>query len=103
MPKMRLLVISLMSAMLAACGGGEEVAAPTASTATPAAPAAAAVTEARLENAASEQAARMTAMDNATKNASEMIDSLTLIYNRARQANITRELIEIVSGADALA
>jgi F-type H+-transporting ATPase subunit gamma len=58
---------------------------------------------AMLESAAGEYGARMTAMDNATKNASEMIDSLTLSYNRARQANITRELIEIVSGADALA
>lgn len=55
-----------------------------------------------LENAASEQGARMTAMDNATRNAGEMIDSLTLNYNRTRQAMITKELIEIVSGAEAL-
>ena len=55
-----------------------------------------------LENAASEEGARMTAMDNATRNASEMIDKLTLNYNRTRQANITKELIEIVSGAEAL-
>ena len=55
-----------------------------------------------LENAASEQGARMTAMDNATRNAGEMIDDLTLLYNRSRQAQITKELIEIVSGAEAL-
>src|SRR6185437_16879761 len=55
-----------------------------------------------LENAASEQGARMTAMDNATRNAGEMIDKLTLSYNRTRQANITRELIEIISGAEGL-
>jgi F-type H+-transporting ATPase subunit gamma len=55
-----------------------------------------------VENAASEQGARMTAMDNATRNAGEMIESLTLYYNRTRQAQITRELIEIVSGAEAL-
>lgn len=55
-----------------------------------------------LENSASEQGARMTAMDNATRNASEMINKLTLQYNRTRQANITRELIEIISGAEAL-
>ena len=55
-----------------------------------------------LENVASEQAASMTAMDNATRNAGEMIDSLTLQYNRARQAQITKELIEIISGAEAL-
>jgi F-type H+-transporting ATPase subunit gamma len=55
-----------------------------------------------LENAASEQGARMTAMDNATRNAGEMIDDLTLFYNRSRQAMITKELIEIVSGAEAL-
>jgi F-type H+-transporting ATPase subunit gamma len=55
-----------------------------------------------LENAASEQGARMTAMDNATRNAGEMIDKLTLNYNRSRQAQITKELIEIVSGAEAL-
>ncbi len=55
-----------------------------------------------LENAASEQGARMSAMDNATRNAGDMIDSLTLHYNRSRQAQITKELIEIVSGAEAL-
>lgn len=55
-----------------------------------------------LENAASEQGARMTAMDNATRNAGEMIDKLTISYNRQRQANITKELIEIISGAEAL-
>lgn len=55
-----------------------------------------------LENAASEQGARMTAMDNATRNAGKMIDKLTLDYNRTRQANITTELIEVVSGAEAL-
>ena len=55
-----------------------------------------------LENAASEQGASMTAMDNATRNAGEMINKLTLNYNRTRQANITRELIEIISGAEAL-
>jgi len=55
-----------------------------------------------LENAASEQGARMTAMDNATRNAGDMIDRLTLRYNRTRQAMITRELIEIISGAEAL-
>lgn len=55
-----------------------------------------------LESAASEHAARMTAMDNATRNAKEMIGSLTLTYNRARQAAITTELIEIVSGAESL-
>jgi F-type H+-transporting ATPase subunit gamma len=55
-----------------------------------------------VENAASEQGARMSAMDNATRNAGEMIDGLTLVYNRTRQAQITRELIEIVSGAEAL-
>jgi F-type H+-transporting ATPase subunit gamma len=55
-----------------------------------------------LENAASEQGARMTAMDNATRNAGEMIDRLTLNYNRTRQAAITKELIEIISGAEAL-
>lgn len=55
-----------------------------------------------LENAASEQGARMTAMDNATRNAGEMIDKLTLNYNRTRQAQITKELIEIISGAEAL-
>jgi len=55
-----------------------------------------------LENAASEQGARMTAMDNATRNGGEMIDRLTLNYNRTRQAAITKELIEIISGAEAL-
>jgi len=54
-----------------------------------------------LESAAAEHGARMTAMDSATKNAGEMIDSLTLTYNRARQTRITKELIEIVSGAAA--
>ncbi|WP_422374351.1 F0F1 ATP synthase subunit gamma [Roseibium sp.] len=55
-----------------------------------------------LENAASEQGARMSAMDNATRNAGEMIDKLTISYNRQRQAQITTELIEIISGAEAL-
>lgn len=55
-----------------------------------------------LENAASEQGARMSAMDNATRNAGEMIDKLTINYNRQRQAQITNELIEIISGAEAL-
>jgi F-type H+-transporting ATPase subunit gamma len=55
-----------------------------------------------VENAASEQGARMTAMDSATRNAGDMIDRLTLTYNRTRQAQITRELIEIISGAEAL-
>jgi F-type H+-transporting ATPase subunit gamma len=55
-----------------------------------------------LENAASEQGARMTAMDNATRNAGEMIGRLTLNYNRTRQAAITKELIEIISGAESL-
>lgn len=55
-----------------------------------------------LENAASEQGARMTAMDSATRNASDMIDRLTLTYNRARQAAITTELIEIIAGAEAV-
>lgn len=54
-----------------------------------------------LENAASEQGARMTAMDNATRNAGDMIKGLTLVYNRTRQAVITKELIEIISGAEA--
>lgn len=54
------------------------------------------------QGAASEQSARMAAMDNATKNASEMIRKLTLLFNRTRQAVITRELIEIISGAAAL-
>lgn len=55
-----------------------------------------------LESFASEQGARMTAMDNATRNAGDMIDSLSLVYNRTRQAAITSELIEIISGAEAL-
>ncbi|MEM9123513.1 MAG: F0F1 ATP synthase subunit gamma, partial [Pseudomonadota bacterium] len=55
-----------------------------------------------LENAASEQGARMTAMDNATRNAGDLIDKLTIEYNRSRQAQITKELIEIISGAEAL-
>lgn len=60
------------------------------------------VFRALLENVASEQAASMTAMDNATRNAGEMIDKLNLQYNRARQAQITTELIEIIAGAEAL-
>ncbi|MGB0314899.1 MAG: F0F1 ATP synthase subunit gamma [Parvibaculales bacterium] len=60
------------------------------------------ILRALLENAASEQGARMTAMDNATRNAGEMIDSLSITYNRSRQAQITKELIEIISGAEAL-
>lgn len=60
------------------------------------------VFHALLESSASEQGARMVAMDNATRNAGEMIDKLTLSYNRTRQALITREMIEIVSGAEAL-
>jgi len=60
------------------------------------------VFQALLESAASEHGARMTSMDNATRNAGEMIDKLTLTYNRTRQAAITRELIEIISGAEAL-
>uniref|UniRef100_UPI003FD7ED53 F0F1 ATP synthase subunit gamma n=1 Tax=Rhodoblastus sp. TaxID=1962975 RepID=UPI003FD7ED53 len=55
-----------------------------------------------LENAASEQGARMSAMDNATRNAGDMIRKQTTIYNRTRQAMITKELIEIISGAEAL-
>jgi F-type H+-transporting ATPase subunit gamma len=55
-----------------------------------------------LENAASEQGARMSAMDNATRNAGDMINKLTIVYNRSRQAAITKELIEIISGAEAL-
>ncbi len=55
-----------------------------------------------LESAAGEQGARMTAMDNATRNAGDMIDNLTLTYNRSRQAFITKELIEIISGAEAV-
>ncbi len=58
--------------------------------------------KALLENSASEHGARMTAMDSATRNAGEMIDKLTLTYNRTRQAVITKELIEIISGAEAL-
>jgi F-type H+-transporting ATPase subunit gamma len=55
-----------------------------------------------LDSAAGEQAARMTAMDNATRNAGDMINRLTIQYNRARQAYITKELIEIISGAEAV-
>ena len=55
-----------------------------------------------LENAASEQGARMAAMDSATRNAGEMINKLTISYNRQRQAQITKELMEIISGAEAL-
>lgn len=55
-----------------------------------------------LENGASEQGARMSAMDNATRNAGDMINKLTIQYNRSRQASITKELIEIISGAEAL-
>jgi F-type H+-transporting ATPase subunit gamma len=55
-----------------------------------------------IESAAGEQGARMSAMDNATRNAGDMINRLTLNYNRTRQANITRELIEIISGAEAI-
>ena len=55
-----------------------------------------------LENAASEQGSRMTAMDNATRNAGELVDKLTITYNRSRQAAITKELIEIISGAESL-
>ena len=58
--------------------------------------------QALLENSASEQGSRMTAMDNATRNAGDMINKLTLQYNRTRQAIITKELIEIISGAEAL-
>ena len=60
------------------------------------------ILRALLENAASEQGARMSAMDNATRNAGDMIGRLTLRYNRTRQAMITKELIEIISGAEAL-
>jgi F-type H+-transporting ATPase subunit gamma len=60
------------------------------------------VFRALLENQAGEHAARMTAMESATKNTEELIDSLTLEYNRARQAAITKELVEIVTGAQAL-
>ena len=55
-----------------------------------------------LENAASEQGSRMTAMDNATRNAGDLVDKLTINYNRSRQASITKELIEIISGAESL-
>jgi F-type H+-transporting ATPase subunit gamma len=58
--------------------------------------------KALLENAAGEMGAKMTAMDNATRNAGEMIDKLSITYNRQRQAQITKELIEIISGAEAL-
>ena len=60
------------------------------------------VFKAFLENAASEQGSRMTAMDNATRNAGDLVDKLTINYNRSRQASITKELIEIISGAEAL-
>jgi len=60
------------------------------------------VFRALLENVASEQGAKMSAMDNATRNAGDMIDRYTLLYNRSRQAQITKELIEIISGAEAL-
>jgi F-type H+-transporting ATPase subunit gamma len=60
------------------------------------------VWRALLESAAAEQAARMTAMDSATKNATELIDHLTLTMNRVRQASITKEILEVVSGAEAL-
>ena len=58
--------------------------------------------KAMLENSASEQGSRMSAMDNATRNAGEMVDRLTIQYNRSRQAAITKELIEIISGAESL-
>ena len=60
------------------------------------------VFKAFLENAASEQGSRMTAMDNATRNAGDLVDKLTISYNRSRQASITKELIEIISGAESL-
>ncbi|MFZ1682426.1 MAG: F0F1 ATP synthase subunit gamma, partial [Rhizobiaceae bacterium] len=60
------------------------------------------VFRALLENAAGEMGAKMSAMDSATRNAGEMINKLTITYNRQRQANITKELIEIISGAEAL-
>ena len=60
------------------------------------------VYRALLENAASEEGARMSAMDSATRNAGDMINKLTITYNRSRQAYITKELIEIISGAEAL-
>jgi F-type H+-transporting ATPase subunit gamma len=55
-----------------------------------------------LENSTSEHAARMTAMDNASSNCKEMITSLTMVYNKARQAAITKELMDIIGGAEAL-
>ncbi len=55
-----------------------------------------------LENSASEQGSRMTAMDNATRNAGDLVNKLTIVYNRSRQAAITKELIEIISGAESL-
>ncbi len=55
-----------------------------------------------LENSASEQGSRMTAMDNATRNAGDLVEKLTINYNRSRQAAITKELIEIISGAESL-
>ena len=58
--------------------------------------------KAMLENSASEQGSRMTAMDNATRNAGELVDKLSIEYNRSRQAAITKELIEIISGAESL-
>ena len=60
------------------------------------------IIKALLENAASEQGSRMTAMDNATRNAGDLVDKLTINYNRSRQASITKELIEIISGAESL-
>ena len=60
------------------------------------------VFKAFLENAASEQGSRMTAMDNATRTAGDLVDKLTINYNRSRQAAITKELIEIISGAESL-
>ena len=58
--------------------------------------------KAMLENSASEQGSRMSAMDSATRNAGELVDKLTINYNRSRQATITKELIEIISGAESL-
>ena len=58
--------------------------------------------KAMLENSASEQGSRMSAMDSATRNAGELVDKLTINYNRSRQAAITKELIEIISGAESL-
>ena len=60
------------------------------------------ILKAFLENAASEQGSRMTAMDNATRNAGDLVEKLTINYNRSRQASITKELIEIISGAESL-